>query len=257
MGRRVESAPYLVALCAVLPLIAPEVWTGFRLAAFDPVLSAIAASEQPLSVRTPGGIWAITLALAWFALAYWRRRVTLWETALVLIGGTAALLRAGNTWLDAIALVAPLGRQLALARPGAAMLGVTAAISAMVAIATLITTRPPPLPSAAVQAAAAAPGGGNVFADWRWAGALQHDLSAGRRVLAANGLASESADFWLDYVRIIQDHERWDAELQQMDVNLLVLDTGQRNIAEQVRTAYDWRVLYDASGALVAARISP
>src|SRR5579859_2812846 len=82
-----------VALCAVLPLIAPEVWGGFRLGTADPILSALSVFEQPLSVRTPGGPWAVGVALAWFALAYWRRKFALWEAALVLIGGAAALAR--------------------------------------------------------------------------------------------------------------------------------------------------------------------
>src|SRR6266702_6559345 len=106
--------PYLLATCAVLPLLAPEVWTGFRLAFSDPCLSVIAPTEQPLSVRSPGGIWAMGLALAWFGLAYWRRDFKLWEAALVLLGGGAALARMGNTWLDGAALVLPLARQVAL-----------------------------------------------------------------------------------------------------------------------------------------------
>src|SRR5215207_8253447 len=79
--------PYALALSAVLPLLAAEIWSGFRLAQSDPVLSVIAPTEQPLSVRSPGGIWAMGLALAWLALAYWQREVRLWEATLVLIGG--------------------------------------------------------------------------------------------------------------------------------------------------------------------------
>src|SRR6266540_2354706 len=95
-GRASLLGPYLVAAAAVAPLVAPEVWTGFRLAFSDPVLEVISVIEQPLSVRSPGGIWAIGLALTWFALAYTRRTFALWETALVLIGGAAALARVGN-----------------------------------------------------------------------------------------------------------------------------------------------------------------
>src|SRR3981081_1654628 len=62
-----------MALAAVLPLLAPEVWTGFRLAFSDPFLSVIAQTEQPLSVRSPGGVWAMALAVGWFGLAYWQR----------------------------------------------------------------------------------------------------------------------------------------------------------------------------------------
>src|SRR5207245_8244732 len=40
--------PYIIAILAGLPLLAPEVWSGFRLAQSDSVLSVIAATEQPL-----------------------------------------------------------------------------------------------------------------------------------------------------------------------------------------------------------------
>src|SRR6266851_3757328 len=66
-------APLVTAMTAVLPLFAPEIWSGFRIAQSEAVLSVIAAAEQPLSVRSPGGLWAMLLALAWFALAYWHR----------------------------------------------------------------------------------------------------------------------------------------------------------------------------------------
>src|SRR5207244_11463441 len=101
---------YIVAILAGLPLLAPEVWSGFRLAQSDVVLSVISTTEQPLSVRSPGGVWAIGLALAWFALAYWHRRFRLWEAALVVIGGVAILARLGNAWLYAAALPPPLRR---------------------------------------------------------------------------------------------------------------------------------------------------
>ena len=100
---------YVVAALATSPLLVPEVWGGFRLGLSDVARGVIAATEQPLSARSPGGVWAMALALAWFALAYWHRRVTLWEAGLVLIGGAAALARLGNAWLYAIALVVPLG----------------------------------------------------------------------------------------------------------------------------------------------------
>ncbi len=67
-GARSRAASvWLVALAAVLPLVAPEVWSGFRLAQSDPVLSAISGLEQPLTVRSQGGGWAIAVALAWFS----------------------------------------------------------------------------------------------------------------------------------------------------------------------------------------------
>lgn len=245
---------YVVAALATSPLLVPEVWGGFRLGLSDVARGVIAATEQPLSARSPGGVWAMALALAWFALAYWHRRVTLWEAGLVLIGGAAALARLGNAWLYAIALVVPLGRQIALARPRPVVLGTVAGASVIVALITLITTRPPDLPGAARQAAVATPPQGAVLADWRWAGALQHDLGSSRRVLAAGGLGSESADFWVDYVRVLQGHERWAETLSRMHVDLLVLDSRQAQIADLVRASAEWRVTYDADNTLVAVR---
>ena len=93
-----------------------------------------------------------------------------------------------------------------------------------------------------------------MLADWRWAGQLQRDLGAGSHVLAAGGLGSESSDFWLDYVRLIQGYERWSEELQQLNVDLLVLNSEQRPLTNLVRTSADWHVVYDADNALVAER---
>ena len=76
-------------------------------------------------------------------------------------------------------------------------------------------------------------------------------------MLASGGLASESPDFWLDYVRILQGHERWAEALQRMHVDLLVLDTRQPQIADLVRTSDQWRVVYDADSTLVAERSGP
>src|SRR5262249_15260391 len=95
----------IVAVCAALPLFAPEVWSGFRLAQSDTALSVIAATEQPLSVRSPGGLWAMLLALAWFGLAYWQRHVTWWEAVLIVVGGSVALARLGNAWLFGLAMM--------------------------------------------------------------------------------------------------------------------------------------------------------
>jgi hypothetical protein len=249
--------PYVVAVLAGLPLLAPEVWTGFRLGQSDAVLSVIAATEQPLSVRSPGGLWAMSLALAWFGLAYWYRRVTVWEVALVLIGGAAVLARVGNAWLYAAAMVVPLARQVRIARPGLILEVGAGFVSLCVAVATLVMTRPLDLPAGARTAAESTPPARAVLADWRWAGQLQRDLGASRRVLAAGGLASESPDFWVDYVRIVEGHERWTEELQGLNVDLLVIDSEARPIAELVRTSADWHVVYDADHAIVAERTGP
>lgn len=249
--------PYLAAVGLVLPLVAAEVWTGFRLALSDTVLGTIALIEQPLSVRSPGGQWAVGLALAWFALAYWQRRVRWWEAALVVLGATAALLRAGNAWLDALALIAPLGAQLATLRLRPLLPLVAATAGLLVAGGTVWSTRPPALPRAVVEAAQSAEGSGNVFADWRWAGQLQSQLGSRRNVLGAGGLGSESAAFWLDYLRITQDYEQWPAELRNLNANVLVLNTEAADLISQIRGSSDWRVVYDADNALVAERATP
>ena len=86
-------------------------------------------------------------------------------------------------------------------------MGVLAVVGVCVAVALLLSMRPPELPSGARTAAASASpkqAQGAVLADWRWAGELQRNLGNGRTVLASGGLASESPDFWLDYVRILE-----------------------------------------------------
>jgi hypothetical protein len=248
-----SAVPYLAAAALVLPLFAPEMWSGFRLALPNDVLGVIAMTEQPLSVRTPGGQWTIGLALLWFALAYWRRRASRWEAALVLLGSTASLVRMGNAWLDGLCLIAPLGAQLAHLRPRAVILGGAAVIGVLVAGASVWSTRPPELPQAAIEAAQSARG--TVFADWRWAPELQRHVDG--HVLGAAGLASETPPFWLDYVRITQDFEQWPAELRAMDVDLLVVDTDQPALPDQVRGSAEWRVVYEGSHALVAQRVAP
>src|SRR5579864_3098277 len=257
MGRLWGKSPsaYVAAICLVLPLLAAEVWTGFWIGTSDPTLSAIATSEQALSLRSPGGEWAMLLALVWFALAYWRRNVRLWEIALIVIGGAAALVRTGNEWLDALALILPLGRQISLARPPTWLLGAAAAVGLAVGMGTAYITRLPALPPAAIEAASRAQGKGAVFVDWRWAATVQSRLN-GRKVLASGGLASESADFWLDYVRIVQDYYQWPSELRDLGVTEVVLNTDQPELADQVRASADWRVLYDTGNALVAERVN-
>jgi hypothetical protein len=252
---------YVVAAVVLLPLLVPEVWSGFRLAQSDTVLSVIAPTEQPLSVRNPAGVWAAAVALAWFGLAYWQRRVTLWEAALVLIGGVSILARLGNAWLYAAAMLPPLGHRIALARPRTQIVGAVAALGMAVTLAMVASTRPPELAAGARAAAASAStqhAQGAVLADWRWAADLQRNVVGSRHtVLAAGGLASESPDFWLDYVRILQGHERWAEALQRMNVDLLVVDTHQHQLADLVRTSNQWRVVYDADEALVAERAAP
>jgi hypothetical protein len=249
------SLPYLAAAALVLPLFALGLWSGFRIGLADSVLSAIAASEQALSVRTPGGVWAMALALLWFALAYWRRAAPFWQAALVVLGATAALLRAGNAWIDGVLLIAPLGAQLASLRLQPVILCAVATCGVLVASTTVWTARPPALPHAAVEAAKAADPTDTVFADWRWAAELQQHLD--ERVLASGGLASESSDFWLNYVRITQDHERWSAELRDLDADMVVLSPDQSALIQVVRASSEWHALYDGGDAFVAERAKP
>jgi hypothetical protein len=252
---------YVVALAAVLPLIVPELWggpSGFRLGVSDPVLSVISATEQPLSIRSPGGPWAIGLGLAWYGLGYWHRRISAWETGLVLIGSAAVLVRLGNAWLDAAALVLPLARQLRLADPRLWQLGVVAIASLVAVGLTVLASLPPPLPTVAASALVATPTRGTVLADWRWAAAVQRQLGATRTVLASAGLTSESPDFWLRYLEVAQGHASWSADLRYLDVDVVVLEATdqQRAAADLVRASGDWRVIVDAGGALVAERVA-
>jgi hypothetical protein len=249
-----SALPYLASAALVLPLFALALWSGFRIGLSDSVLAAIAASEQPLSVRTPGSMWTLALALVWFALAYRRRDAPLWQAALVVLGGLVVLLRAGNAWLDGLALIVPLGAQLSALRLRPVFLYAAAVVGFVVAGQTLWSTRPPVLPQAAIQAAQSSAEGGTVFADWRWATELQQHVDD--RVWAAGGVGSESTDFWLDYVRITQDHERWSTELRDMDANLVVLSDDQVTLEQQVRASSQWHVLYDAGNAFVAERVS-
>jgi hypothetical protein len=258
-GQRSVLIALLVAALAVLPLLAPEVWTGFRLAFSDPFLSVIVQTEQPLSVRSPGGIWAMALAVAWFGLAYWQRKFALWEAVLVLLGGAAALARVGNLWVDAAFMLLPLARQLSTARVPGLILCVAATASVAIAILTVATGRPPELQQAVVDAARTSASRGSVMADWRWATDLQQRLGGQRRVFASGGLASESSDAWLDYLRVAQGHERWADALRTLEIDTVVLNASDQQLqaAALIRGSSDWRVLYDAAGTLVAERTTP
>src|SRR5205823_7349011 len=135
------------------PLIAPLLWSGFRLRlSTDPVLAAVASVEAPWSIRDPLGVWALLLSLIWFAVAYWRRQAPWWQIVLVLAADAVALPRVGNVWLSALLLVAPLAAQVDRWRWLFGALGVAAAV----ALTTLL--RPPALARAAVDAARSANG---------------------------------------------------------------------------------------------------
>lgn len=252
--RTVPIASVLAAIALVVPLFVLALWGGLRIAQSDDVLSVIAASEQPLSVRSPNGVWAVLLALAWFGVGYWRRRITLWEAALVVVGGSLALARLGNAWVYGLAMIAPLARQLAPLRLKGPSLAAVVAVGLAVGAYTFLLIRPPALPDVAARAALNADHR-VVFADWRWAPELQQAVGASGQVLAAGGLASESPAFWVDYVRITQGHERWAEALNRMGVGVVVLEGGQARAAQDlVRGSADWHVVYDADGVVVAER---
>ena len=240
-----------MAVCAVLPLLTPLLWSGLRISlAPNTVLTTVDPMfEAPLSVRSPLGVWLLLVILTWFALAYRMRQAVWWEMALITAGAGLALPRVGNAWLAGLMLVVPLARQLALLPHGPRM--AIGAVCVSVAIVVGVMLRPPQLPPAAVQAIA--PKTGTVYVDWRWAHALQ---ASDRTVLTAGGLTSESKEFWLDYLRVAQGHERWAAILRTHQVSVLVLDARdrQRMAADLVRQSAEWQVAYDDGAVLVAER---
>jgi hypothetical protein len=254
MVARAALGPYVLASAAVLPLLVAGLFMGWRIGLSDPVLSVIAPSEQPLSVRTPVGPWSALLALAWFAAAYWIRRFAWWEVVLVALAMVVVLARAGNAWLSGILLLVPLARRsnvLVSRRFAAAMCAACLIASGAVALA----LRPPPLQPAAHSAVLSARAQA-VLADWRWAAEVQSGVGNSSHVYAAGGLTAESTDFWLDYLRVSQGHERWAEILHKLNVDLIVLDAAdqQSGAARLVRTSPEWRVTFDDGRALVAIR---
>jgi hypothetical protein len=193
----------------------------------------------------------------WFGLAYRQRHVALWEPVLVLIGGVLALARLGNAWMDAAAMLAPLARRFAIANPKFALRIVLTVGCLVVATLAVVYSRPPDLPSSALQEGRLLNEHGAILAYWRWAGELQHEVGPRRVVLASGGLSSELSDFWLDYIRIGQGHEHWAELLRQMDVDTVVLESGdeQRALAQLVSASPDWDVIYAQEGVLEALRV--
>ncbi len=252
--------PFVLATCLVLPLLAANMWTGYRVGLPDAVLGFVTASEQPLSIREPGAWWAAGVVLLWCGLAYSRRAPVVWWAALlVALGAVASLLRTGNLWLLGVALIVPLGRQLSalevrgrsgsrLAAPGVGALSIGAAL-----LLALIA-RPSSAPPEAIAAARQAPPAATVLADWRWAGDLQRQLGDQRHVLAAGGLLAEPGSFWIDYLRIARGYEHAEDVLNTYGVSVVVLDSRDQAAqgAQLIRDSADWRTIFDASGALVA-----
>jgi hypothetical protein len=233
------------------------VWGGLRLGQSDVVLATISPTEAALSIRSPVGIWAVLLSLGWFALAYRSRAFAAWEPVLVVVGGVVALLRLGNTWLDAIAMVLPLARELRMVHLPATRSGLAVLLCVGAAGGLLALGRPPSLPRSAVTAAQAGPSSARVLAYWAWAPELQQQLGSERTVIGANGFTSETPQFWTEYVGLSLGHERWAYVLRQRSIDLVVLNTtDQAAAADLVRASADWRVLDDADDALVAERES-
>lgn len=262
---RTRLLALLLASLAVLPMLTSLVWErGLpRLAlSADAGLGALTAAEQPLTVRAFAGQWELLLVIAWFGLAYASRRAPVWEMCVVLLGAGLGLLRLGNLWLTGLLYAPALANRLIAAeasfgplrRRGLLVAG-TAAALCVVTLGSLVLSRPARLPAQAAEVVAAESGQDAVFADWRWAPALQHTLGS-RPVLGANDVSPEYA---LDYLRVSLAHASWDTVLRQYDVSLVVLDAAdtQAGAAAELRQAPDWRVALDRDGILVARRVEP
>lgn len=240
----------IVAMAVVLPLIVPLIWSGYRISVLpDTVLAALSPTEAPWSIRDPLGVWALLLVLAWFGLAYRRRQAGWWELPLVLLAAAVMLPRVGNGWLTGLLLAPPLAVQLARLRDHRVLVLVAVACAA-IAVAVTAASRPPSAPDVAPRST-----GGAVFADYRWAPDLQRRLPS-HTVFGVNGLYAESTDYWLDYLRVVQGHERWSQILQAYDVRVLALpvEPRQQLLRDLVRTAPEWQVVLDDGSGFVAER---
>jgi hypothetical protein len=219
-------------------------------------LGLLLEAERPLTVRSLSGTWAVVSAAIWFVLAYRSRRVAPWELALVLGGGTLALVRLGNVWVFALALAPALARQIAFARFRGLMALALAVGLVAASFAAVVQTRPPMLPASASQVAQAAPSGGPVFTTLNWATPLQDSVGGQRPVLGAGDPWVAPTDYWSDYQKISLGHEQWARLLDSHGVGLVVLDAAdtQQRLARFVRASPEWHVLFDADGVLVAER---
>jgi hypothetical protein len=252
---RFSPGTWLLVTTAVSPLVAPCVWHGFSLGMSNGVLGALSVMEQPLTVRSVPGVWAIVLAVAWFGLAYRAQRVARWEAVLVALGFAVALARVGNTWLDALALVLPLAARLRLLRVKLPIQLALCVSLVPLTLAALVAGRPATLPAAAQAAAQAARGDGQILTDWHWAPELQRSFGSTRMVVGAAGLRTTPIEIWHDYLMVTQAHHQWDAILSARGVDTVVLDRASTPAAADVILASpQWRVEFDAEGALVATR---
>jgi hypothetical protein len=154
-------------------------------------------------------------------------------------------------------MVLPLARELRLLHLPATRSGLAVLLCVGAAGGLLVLGRPPALPRSAVTAAQAGPSNARVFAYWAWAPELQQQLGSECTVMGANGLTSETPQFWTEYLGVSLGHERWADVLRLRSVDLVVLNTmDQAAAADLVRASADWRVLDDVDEALVAERDS-
>jgi hypothetical protein len=220
---RIDVRAAAVAVCAVLPLLVPLVWHGISLRLQTNIaLAALSPLEAPWSIREPLGVWALALCLVWFALAYRGRTARWWELPLVLLAMAVLLPRIGNAWPTAALLVLPLYRQAGAASrwlPLAIVIGLVASA------ALLVRAKPSQPPVVALTAAGA---------------------EIGRQPLN-----SESTEFWLDYLRVVQGHERWQHILDGWGARAIEV-RGAPELARLVRDSAEWRVVKDDADALVA-----
>lgn len=250
-----------LALLLVGPLLAPFAWTGVY-PALRPVnaLSSVVPQERALTAVTLPGALAWGLALVWFALAYWRSRdVRPWEAGLVLVGGTLALLRTGNAWLYALALIAPMARQLSLARLSPAVRAAAAGVLVLGTAGSLLVARPASAPASALKAVAAtrASTAEVIFAWQPWASSVRQAAPAGATVLGAGSPYAWPSSFWTSYGRVMSGRVGWSSLLDQEHVGLVVLDTQglQGDLARLVEASPGWHVVETGDGALVAERV--
>lgn len=255
---RAVSGPWLVAAASVVPLIAAALPSGFRLGVTDIARAVLSSAEQPLSARSPVAVWALVVVAAWFAL--WLRRGRWWEAVVVALAGAMVLARTGNAWLTGVLLVAPLATELRklpwTSRP--VLVGIALVLGVLASVGLVAAERPRPLTPVAIAAAQQAPTKGSTLAHWAWAPELGNQLGGARPVLAAGGLFAETDEFWIDYLRVAQGHERWATILADWHVDLVVLDAAnqEQKAAALVRESPDWQIVYDAEGTLVAERMA-
>jgi hypothetical protein len=252
---RVILLPGLMVLPLVLGIA--QVPIAFDLRPNE-ALGPLLHTERPLSVRSLAGTWAILAVVSWFVLAYRSRRVKWWEGALILAAGALSLMRLGNVWLLAIALLAPLTRQLVIADwPRAAHYGAFAVLVVVNTYAFFVTSPynpPAPIAPALQRATTANP---VVLASMDWADALQRAVP-NARVLATGDPRQVEPSYWEDYRKVSLTHVEWLAILARRGVNVLVLDPlTQERAASLARVDPAFRVLYDGPEAVVVERLNP